>query len=148
MRNFRFCKMAVKYETTAVQNRWGLVWAVMLNLPELPFDGKAWISPGIHAAAHIASTGVQLYQSTPRVSTSKNKTGNLWCIKMLDKSSKLKCDSSEIWLRKCLFYLCILFCNFLCIHNYLCILFCDFPLITWSGKSHINISLIRRLLHT
>jgi len=42
----------------------------MINPPKLPINDEA------RNDAHIASTGVQLHQRTPRIATSKNETGN------------------------------------------------------------------------
>ena len=50
------------------KKRYGLVWAVVINPPELPINDEA------RNDAHIASTGVQLYWRTPRIATSKNET--------------------------------------------------------------------------
>ena len=56
------------------------------------YDQSAWTASYDDAQndAHIASTGVWLYERTCRVATSKNETGNYWGIKKSAKSTKLK----------------------------------------------------------
>jgi len=51
-------------------NRYRLVWAVIINPPEPPIIDEA------RNGAHIASTGMQMYQRTPRVAPSKTKTSD------------------------------------------------------------------------
>jgi len=53
-----FCIMWLLYvglQLLRRKNRCGLVWAVMINPPELPIEDEA------RNEAHIASTGVRLY---------------------------------------------------------------------------------------
>jgi len=121
------------------KNRYGLVWAMMIN-PQLPINNEVWNE------ANIASTGVRLYyhkrrngklvmhkpvtrgcagrRSLPcKIFRPKNVLGHSWknlgpsqrtlrhswCPKLVTglvmhhksaKSSPLKLDSFEIWLRK------------------------------------------------
>ena len=60
----------------------------------------AELTPVLRIRGHLWSKGVRLYHRTPRFATSKNKTWNCRCMKKSVKSSKLKWDNLEIWLRK------------------------------------------------
>ena len=55
-RKFSFFIMWLLYvQLLSTKNRYSLVWAIMINPPELPVDDEA------RNEAHIASTGVWLY---------------------------------------------------------------------------------------
>ena len=128
---FVFHNVAVIVQLLWGQNRYGLVWAVMINPPELPINDEA------RNYAHIASTGVRLHKRTPKDATSKNVTGSEWRIKKSTKSSNLIRAvlkfSSE---------------NQLNVRNSLSILCVIFPLIARSGKSYVTISLVVCKPHT
>jgi len=53
--NFRFLNVAVICATARGQNRYRLVWAVMINQPKLPINDKT------RNDVHVAGTGVRLY---------------------------------------------------------------------------------------
>ena len=55
------------------QNRYGLVWAFMLNPAELPINDEPQICLGIYADALKQA---QMYKRAPRVATSTNETGS------------------------------------------------------------------------
>jgi len=53
--NFVFTMWQLYAELLRGQNRYGLVWAVTINPPELPTNDEDWND------AHIASTGMRLH---------------------------------------------------------------------------------------
>jgi len=57
-------------------NKYGIVWALMLNPVEPAINDESRMCPGIYADALITSKGVRLYQRTPRVATSNTEKGN------------------------------------------------------------------------
>jgi len=59
------CYVALNVQPVGEQNRYGLVWAVVINPSGLPINDES------RNDAHIASTGVRLYQRTPKVATQK-----------------------------------------------------------------------------
>ena len=93
------------------QNKYGLVWAVVIHPPDEARND-----------AHIASTGVQLYYCTPRVITSKKRNGNL----VMHPKSQLNQGS---WNRTVFKFGSE---NQLNVHNYLSILF--FVIFTWFAR--------------
>jgi len=106
--------VAVIVQLLGGQNRYALVWAIMINLPELPINDNA------RNDTYIASTGVRLYQCIPRAACHIKKTKR----ETSDASNSQLNQAS--WNRT---FLTFSSENQLNVHNYLSIQFCDFP---WS----------------
>jgi len=111
------------------QDRYWLVWAIMIDLPELPISEEA------RNDEHIASTAVLAHPGLPHQET-KRETSDALKIQLNQASwnrTVLKFGSE----------------NQLDVHNCLWIFFSDFTLIAArSGKSHVTISLIGCAPHT
>ena len=113
------------------QNRYWLVWAIIINPPELPINDKLEMKHILQAQVCdcISAQPGLPHQKTKReiseASKSQPNQGS-W------NRTAVKCDSE----------------NQLNVHDYLSILFCDFPLIARSEKRHNTISLIGCAPHT
>ena len=124
------CGCYVYVQLLGGQNRFGLVWAVMINLHELPIYDGARNDP------HIASTRVRLYSHTPRVATQKQNGKQV-----MHQKRQL---NQTGWKRTVLNFGSIHQLN---VHNYLSIIF-YFNLIARYGKNYVTITLTGFASHT